>query len=126
MFRLNYLRLVKLPLMLFLLAACPNEATTARECETNTSSCIHGRPAVCLSTGRWRDTNPMEPCAPGTACCLINGVDGRPIHSCAPADGSACLPETVGQPTYAPPGEPLPTARLQTLGGSVSPSEDAR
>lgn len=112
--RLNYLRLVKLPLMLFVLAACPGTAEQERVCETNTSRCADAtRPQVCVSTGRWQDTA-REPCAESTACCLIAGIAGRPIHACAPADGSRCLPESTGQPAYAPPAEPTPTARDRT------------
>lgn len=80
---------------------CPNEATTARECESNTSRCEAGRPQVCLSTGRWRATDALEPCPATTACCLIQGVEGRPIHACALPD--QCLSEGTTQPTYAPP-----------------------
>lgn len=105
-------------LALPMLAACPGTTAPERVCESNTSSCIDGRPHVCLSTGQWRDTNPLEPCPATTACCLITGIDGRPIHACALAD--QCLPESTGQPTYAPPGDaPVTTkaARLQTAGG---------
>lgn len=127
-FRLNYFRLVRLPMLLFILAACPGTATPGRVCESNTSSCIDGRPHVCLSTGQWRDTDPLDPCPATTACCLIAGVDGRPIHSCALPD--QCLPEGTGQPTYAPPADPAPrttkAARDWTSGGPGSPTGDAR
>lgn len=121
-FRLNYFRLVKLPMLLFVLAACPGVESQERVCETNTSRCVDAtRPQVCVSTGRWQDTA-REPCAPETACCLITGIGGRPIHACAPADGSRCVPESTGQPTYAPPGEPTTTARDRTAARPVRAS----
>jgi len=119
---MRFLAMLNAFLALPILAACPGTATPERVCESNTSSCIDGRPSVCLSTGRWRDTNPLESCPATTTCCLIQGIEGRAIHACALPD--QCLPEGTGQPTYAPPSDvPVTTkaAGFWSLGGPGSP-----
>lgn len=102
--------------------ACPTDATIARVCETNTSRCgpESNAPEVCVSNGTWERTAP-EPCADDTACCLIQGIDGRPIHACGPIDRSACLDESIGQPVYPAPAAPArtPESAGDSLGGGA-------
>jgi hypothetical protein len=110
--RLNWLRLAKLPLMLFVLAACPARPPIT-DCEPGHTRCgpVSLQPEVCSASHRWRPTA-NESCPEGATCCLVVSIEGGQIHACAPDDGSACV-EPVPGGAYDRPAAPTPTEGAQ-------------
>lgn len=104
-FRLNYFRLVKLPMLLFVLAACPARSPVTT-CDPGSSRCgpVSLQPEICSASRRWVPTA-NESCPEGAACCLVTSIEGGQIHACAPDDGSSCV-EPVAGGAYARPSAP--------------------